>query len=214
MSSPIAMLFGAGHRDQLGFILSHKLVAEPGKRWNYSTGDAELVSAVAKRALQKAHGRDAFWTLMFDKIGMTNATFEEDEKGTPQGGSMVFATLRDFAKFGFLFLNDGCWAGERILPEGWVKDSTTVSDVFNASAPDSETTPSGYSWWLNQPSAARNKPRPWADTPDDTYAALGHWGQRIIVVPSEDTLVVRIGDDREGSIDVNELTKFALGVSR
>ena len=214
VSSVISMLFGSGHRDQLRHILTHKLVAEPGKRWSYSTGDAELASAVAKRALAKSHGQDAFWTLMLDKIGMQNATFEEDAKGTPLGGSMVFATVRDFAKFGFFFLNDGCWNGERLLPEGWVKASTTTSDVFTASAPDSESTPSGYSWWLNQASPARNKPKPWADVPDDTYAALGHWGQRIIVVPSEDLVVVRVGDDRDGSIDVNELLKLSLAVAR
>ena len=214
VSSVISMLFGSGHRDQLTHILTHKLVAEPGKRWSYSTGDAELASAVAKRVLARRHGPDAFFAVMLDKIGMGRAVFEEDAKGTPLGGSMVFATLRDFAKFGFLFLNDGCWAGERLLPEGWVKDSTTASDVFNASAPDSETTPSGYAWWLNQRSAARNKPKPWADTPDDTYAALGHWGQRIIVVPSEDIIVVRVGDDRDGSIDVNDLMKFSLAVAR
>ncbi|MDP1824130.1 MAG: serine hydrolase [Archangium sp.] len=214
VSSVISMLFGVGHGDQLKHILTHKLVAEPGKRWSYSTGDAELASAVAKRALAKAHGRDAFWKLMLDPIGMQRATFEEDAKGTPLGGSMVFATPRDFAKFGFLFLNDGCWNGQRLLPEGWVASSTTPSDVFTATAPENEDTPSGYSWWLNRPSPERNKPLPWPDVPNDTYAALGHWGQRIIVVPSEDVIVVRTGDDRKGSIDVNELTKFSLAVAR
>ncbi len=214
VSSPIAMLYGSGHPDQLKFVLTHKLVAEPGKRWNYSTGDATLSAAVAKRALSRAHGNDAFWTLMFDRIGMQRAAFEEDARGTPQGGSMVFATPRDFAKFGFLFLNDGCWNGERILPEGWVKDSTTTSAVFTASAPESEETPSGYSWWLNRASPERNMPLPWPDAPGDTYAALGHWGQRIIVIPSEDVIVMRTGDDRQGSIKVNELIKLSLAVAR
>jgi hypothetical protein len=214
VSSVIAMLFGGGHRDQLSHIIDRKLVGEPGKVWSYSTGDAELASAVAKRALAKKHGNDAFWKLLFDPIGMPRTAFEEDVKGTPLGGSMVFATTRDFAKFGFLFLNDGCWNGQRIVPEGWVTASTTPSDAFVNSAPDSETTPSGYAWWLNRPVPSRNKPAPWPDVPGDTYAALGHWGQRIIVVPSEDVVIVRVGDDREGSIDVNKLTKFALEVTR
>ncbi|MFT3711097.1 MAG: serine hydrolase [Archangium sp.] len=213
VSSVIAMLFGDGHRDQLKHIINHKLVDPgPGKRWMYSTGDAELASAVAKRALSKQHGNDAFWTLMFDKIGMNKAAFEEDAKGTPLGGSMVYASPRDYAKFGFLFMNDGCWNGERLVPEGWVQASTTPSQVFMDSAPESETSPSGYAWWLNKPT--RVLPKPWADAPDDTFAALGHWGQRIIVIPSKDVIIVRTGDDREGSIPVNELVKFSLGVAK
>ena len=214
VSSVLSMLFGSGHRDQLKHILTHKVVAEPGKRWSYSTGDAELASALAKRTLEKSHGKDVFWKVLFDPIGMQRATFEEDAKGTPLGGSMVFATPRDFARFGFLFLNDGCWDGQRILPQGWVTASTTGSDVFHASASDTEDTPSGYAWWVNQASPARSKPKPWPDVPGDTYAALGHWGQRIIVVPSEDIIVVRVGDDRDGSINVNDLMKFSLAVAR
>ncbi|MFZ5444591.1 MAG: serine hydrolase domain-containing protein [Myxococcota bacterium] len=214
VSSVIAMLYGVGHRDQLRHILGHKLVAEPGKRWNYSTGDAQLASALAKRALSKRSGNDAFWKLLFEPIGMKRAVLEEDALGTPLGGSMIYATPREFAKFGYLFLNDGCWAGTRILPAGWVTASTTPSDVFVTSAHESEKVSTGYSWWLNREVPSRNKPKPWADVPEDTYAALGHWGQRIIVVPSEDVVIVRTGDDREGSIDVNELTKLSLAVAR
>ena len=213
-SSVLYTLYGGGHRDQLKTIVTHRLVGEPGKRWSYSTGDAELAAAVAKRALQKTHGKDAFWNQLFDPIGMPRAVFEEDAKGTPIGGSCVYATVRDFAKFGFLFLNDGCWNGERILPEGWVTASTTPSAAFVSAAPDDEETPAGYSWWLNQATPSRNKPKPWLDAPDDTYAALGHWGQRIIVVPSEDVIIVRVGDDREGSISPNELIKLSLSVAR
>lgn len=214
VSSVISMMLGVGHHDQLKHILGHKLVAEPGKRWNYSTGDAQLASAVAKRALEKMHGKDPFWTVLFDRIGMKRVVFEEDVRGTPLGGSMVFATPRDFAKFGFLFLNDGCWDGERVLPDGWVEASTTPSDVYLSFAPTEETDISGYAWWLNTPLPQLNHPSPWKDVPDDTYAALGHWGQRIIVVPSQDVVIVRTGDDRKGSIDVNQLTKLALEVAR
>ncbi|MBL8909100.1 MAG: serine hydrolase [Archangium sp.] len=213
VSSVISMLFGSGHRDQLAHIVNHKLVDPgPGKRWSYSTGDAELASAIAKRALSKKHGNDAFWKLLFDPIGAPRTAFEEDAKGTPLGGSMVYATPRDFAKFGFLFLNDGCWNGTRILPSGWVQASTTPSAPFMETAPESESTPSGYSWWLNKPTRTRGKP--WEDAPDDAYAALGHWGQRIIVIPSEDVIIARNGDDRDGSIPVNDLIKFSLGVAR
>jgi CubicO group peptidase (beta-lactamase class C family) len=219
-SSVISMLYGVGHGDQIKHILTHKLDAAPGTRWMYSTGDAELASTIAKNALIGRFGKDAFWTLFFDKIGMTSAVVEEDGLGAPQGGSMVYATPRDYAKFGFLFLNDGCWNGERLLPEGWVKSSTTPSEVFVASAPESEDTPSGYSWWLNRPiPAAPRLPRapkgkPWKDSPDDTYTAIGHWGQYVVVVPSQDLVIVRTGDDRNKGLDINQLVTLSMEVAQ
>jgi len=213
VSSIISMLFGVGHRDYLAHIFGPGLAHEPGSQWMYSSGDATVEAAVVKRALEKDYGKDAFWTLLFDKLGV-DATFEEDLKGTPGGGMLVYATPRDFAKLGYLFLNDGCWAGERLEPEGWVKASTTPSDGFVASAPDSEDTPSGYSWWLNAAIPSRNKPKPWPDAPDDTYLADGHWGQTIIVIPSEDLVIVRTGDDRNGKMSFNTLVKLTLEVLR
>ncbi len=211
-SSVLAMLFGSGHKDQLAHILGHKVEAEPGKRWEYSTGDAALLSEVVRRALTKENNSNIFWPVLFDKLG-TKVVFEQDTRGTPGGGSFVYATPRDFAKFGYLMLNDGCWDGERILPDGWVATSTTPSEAFPSAGPE-EDTASGYMWWLNAPVAKLNNARPWKDAPPDTYAALGHWGQRIIVIPSEDVVIVRTGDDREGSIPVNDLVKLALPVTR
>jgi len=225
VSSVIAMLFGVGHKNQVKHVLSHRKLREPGTQFVYSTGDAHVVAAVAKSALTAKFGADAFWGQLFDPIGMKSAVFEEDAAGNPLGGSFVYATPRDFAKFGYLMLNDGCWNDKRLLPVGWVQAATTPSDTFKANRGDCsgnklpaneyqlpcEGTPSGYMWWLNRP-PADGKEKPWKDAPDDTYAALGHWGQRIIVIPSEDLVIVRVGDDRDGSIPVNDLVKNVLGV--
>ncbi len=217
-SSVIAMLFGVGHRDQLAHILGGGLAAEPGARWNYSTGDAELLSAVVKRALDGRFGPDAFWSQLFEPVGM-DVVVEQDPRGTPLGGSHLYATPRDFAKLGWLYLNDGCWDGRRLLPEGWVKATTTPSEAFVASAPDGERTPTGYAWWLNARVPSRGHPKPWPDAPDDAYAAEGHWGQLVIVIPSEDLVIVRTGDDRENELsdDVagqNTLIALARAVAR
>lgn len=227
VSSVISMLFGVGRRDQVRHVLTHRKLHEPGSMFAYSTGDAHVVSTIAKKALTAKHGPDAFWSQLFDKLGMTAPVFEEDVAGNALGGSFVYATPRDFAKVGFLMLNDGCWNDERLLPLGWVQKATAVSDTFRASRGDCsgtkapadtfqlpcEETPNGSMWWLNRPPAA-DAEKPWKDAPDDTYAALGHWGQRIIVIPSEDLIIVRTGDDREGSIPVNELVKYVLPVVR
>jgi CubicO group peptidase (beta-lactamase class C family) len=227
VSSVIAMLFGVGRRDQVRHVLTHRKLHAPGSTFVYSTGDAHVVATIAKKALTAKHGPDAFWSQLFDKLGMAAPVFEEDVSGNALGGSFVYATPRDFAKVGFLMLNDGCWSDERLLPAGWVQRATAVSDTFRASRGDCsgatlpddtyrlpcEDTPNGSMWWLNRPPATGVE-KPWKDAPDDTYAALGHWGQRIIVIPSEDLVIVRTGDDREGSIPVNELVKFVLPLVR
>ena len=207
-SSVISMLLGVGHADQIDFVLSQRQSYKPGTQFIYSTGYAAVAAAVAKAALMKSFGRDAFWGLLFDKIGMSRTVFEEDVKGSPLGGSYVYATPRAYAKLGYLYLNDGCWAGERVLPEGWVTSATTINDAFKANrgscpyAPvegtyvlPCEDTPSGYMWWLNKPPAP-GVDKPYKEIPDDGYVAIGHWGQYIAVVPSEDLVVVRTGDDR------------------
>jgi CubicO group peptidase (beta-lactamase class C family) len=223
-SSVIAMLYGVGHRDHLRHILTHDLERPPGTWWRYSTGDAEVAAAVAKRALAPRFGADAFWSLLFDKVGMRSTVLEEDALGTPLGGSMVYATPRDYARLGYLMLNDGCWAGERLLPEGWVKAATTPTTQFLATAPQGETVPAGYSWWLNRPvpelkDAAgrvlrRASTKPWADAPDDTFGANGHWGQYVWVVPSQDLVVVRTGDDRTAGLNQGRAISLALEVAR
>ncbi len=213
VSSVIAMLFGEGHRDMLGFILGHRFYAEPGAKWRYSTAEATVLAAVAKGALEKKLGDDWAWAGLFDVLGMRGVTFEEDAKGTPLGGSHVFATSRDYARFGYLYLHDGCWDGKRVLPEDWVKRSTEPSAPFTASAPEAEKTPNGWMWWLNR-AAGPAKEKPWKDAPDDAYSAIGHWGQYVVVVPSADVVIVRTGDDRGGGISLAKLIPLALEVAK
>lgn len=234
-SSVISMLLGVGHQDQVDFVLTHQQKYERGKHFLYSTGTAHVVAAIAKAALKSAHGNDAFWSQLFEKVGMQHVTFEEDVKGNPLGGSYIYAPARDYAKLGYLALNDGCWAGERLLPEGWMKAATTTSDTFKASpicagvaAAECDREPAGYMWWLNQAPVA-GAPLPHRDLPASTYHANGHWGQYIMVFPEQDVVVVRLGDDRNGcpssaagnkvdgiacDLTINELGKLALAVAK
>lgn len=225
VSSVIAMLFGVGHRDQVRHVLTHRKLREPGTQFVYSTGDAHLVATIASRALKAKHGPDAVWTQLLERIGMKDVVVEEDAAGNVLGGSFVYATPRDYLKLGYLMLNGGCWADERLLPEGWVQRATTPSDSWRSSRgdcsgtklPPSEYqlgcpgTPNGFMWWLNRP-PADGLEKPWKDAPDDAYAAQGHWGQRIIVIPSEDLVIVRFGDDRAGAMPSNDIIKHVLPV--
>jgi CubicO group peptidase (beta-lactamase class C family) len=213
VSSVIAMLFGEGHGDMLSFITGHRFYGEPGKVWRYSTAEATLLATAVKGALVPKLGTDWAWTALFDVLGMKNVVLEEDIQGTPLGGSHLFATPKDYARFGYLYLHDGCWNDQRVLPEDWVRDSTTASAVFASSAPADSDTPNGHMWWVNQASGPV-KEKPWKDAPGDAYSAIGHWGQYVVVVPSADVVIVRTGDDRNDSLDLGKLIPLALEVAK
>jgi len=212
-SSVVAMLYGEGPADAVAFISGHPLRDPPGTTYAYSSGDTTLLAGVLKGALEAEHGRDFPWTLLFDPIGVTSAVWERDRKGVLVGSSYVWSTPRDMARLGYLFLNDGCWAGERLLPEGWVADSTRVSEPVKRRrlyADDNDV--QGRQWWLNYAVPETGAVQRWPELPEDTYAALGHWKQMIVVVPSMDLVVVRTGDDRDGSFDHSTFMTLAAAL--
>ncbi|HEY8206961.1 MAG TPA: serine hydrolase [Myxococcaceae bacterium] len=216
VSSVLAMLYGVGHKDAVKFVTSHPLRDAPGTSWDYSTGDSTLLSSVVTAAMVPSFGEDFAFDLLFSPIGMKTAVLERDPRGGSFGGSYLYATPQDLARFGYLYLSDGCWAGARVLPDGWVAASTaTVAPPFRLKVIHPDNEPTGWQWWLNQAVPEQSiATRPWPDVPGDAYAAEGHWGQRIIVVPSQDVVIVRTGDDRNATMSVNDLASKALAVAR
>lgn len=165
--------------DFAKFACTQPLANPPGTKWSYSSGSANVVSYLIRKTI----GNDPDYyrfakTQLFDKIGMPDAVFEVDASGTQVGSSYVFATARDFARFGLLYLQDGTFNGQRILPEGWVKYTTTpVGDSGGKY---------GSLFWLNQ-----SKELPSA--PEDLFYCDGFNGQRIFIIPSKDLVVVVLG---------------------
>lgn len=212
-SSVLAMLYGEGRKDMVSFITAHERSDEPGTSWRYSSGDATLLAGVLDAALKPSEGRDWPFTLLLDVLGMKSATWERDGKGVVVGSSYLHATPRDLAKFGFFYLNDGCWEGQRVLPEGWVTQSTQVSEPirrksYERGADDVQ----GWQWWLNRPIPGVQTELPWPHVPEGTYAARGHWGQSITIIPSRELIVVRTADDRDGSFSLDTLLSLSLAV--
>lgn len=213
-SSVLAMLYGEGHGDMAAFVAGHDVRDPPGATFMYSSGDTTLLTGAIGAALRPSLGEDFAWTLLFDPLGMKSAAWEKDAKGTLVGSSYLFATARDLARLGYLFLHDGCWNGARILPDGWVRASTSVSEAFKkrplGADPDDVQ---GRQIWLNRPVPEQNVTTPWPHVPEDAYAARGHWGQSMTVVPSRELIVVRYGDDREKKIfDFDRFLSLALAV--
>jgi CubicO group peptidase (beta-lactamase class C family) len=215
-SSVLAMLYGEGSRDMTSFVLAHARSAPPGKAWRYSSGDSVLLASVVGRALQPRFGPEWPERALLEPLGMESAVLERDGAGTPVGSSWLHATPRDLARLGLLYLDDGCWRGSRLLPEGWVRASTSVSAPLRAGGPSrAPGDVQGWGWWLNRPVPSLGQPAPWAGVPEDAYAARGHWGQLVAVIPSLDLVVVRTADDREeGALDVAKLLRLAADVGR
>ncbi len=188
--------------DTGAFAARQPLAFPPDTHWSYSSGTANIIS----RLLRDSFGGDLAQLAryaderLFDPAGMTSAFFEPDESGTPIGSSFAFMTGRDWARFGELHRRDGVWNGRRILPEGWVRYVTTPTPA----APDGSY---GALWWLNAGSPRNASSRPWPALPADTYAASGHSGQWVFVVPSAKLVVVRLGlsfpdDGNDGAVDL------------
>ena len=123
---------------------------------------------------------------LFDRVGMSSALIEPDSSGTFVGSSYGIATPRDWARFGLLYLQDGVWKGERILPEGWVAYSATPT----AKAPRGEY---GAFFWLNAGAPDNPADRLWPNAPRDAFAAQGFQEQKVIVIPSRKVVLIRFG---------------------
>jgi CubicO group peptidase (beta-lactamase class C family) len=102
----------------------------------------------------------------------------------------MYATARDWARFGLLYLRDGVWAGERILPEGWVAYSVTP-------APADPRGEYGAHFWTNASRDRNGENGRWPHVPSDAFFALGHDGQSLTVIPSRRLVVVRLGLTRD-----------------
>lgn len=185
------MLFKKG--DMAAYASAKPAEKAPDQEWLYSSGTTNIVSMLIRQTI----GNDAgYYTFprkeLFNKIGMRSTIFEIDAAGNFIGSSYLYATMRDYVRFGLLYLNNGNWLGDQILPEGWV-DFTTLP----ASGSDG-----GYGafFWLN-----RNNTYP--GVPADMYCCRGHDGQFIYIIPSKELVVVRTGFSKKGEFDSQEFLR-------
>ena len=208
-SSVVAMLYTRGHRDMAAFTAGHDAYAAPGQAFRYSSGDSNLLAAALKTMVGPERYADYPWTALFEPLGIRHAVWESDASGTFVASSYAYLTARDLARVGLLMARGGRWNDRQLLPEDWV--AFNLKPFAGYKAQQDEAVPGGH-WWLNRP--VDGAPSPWPDAPPDTFAALGHWGQALYVMPSEKLVIVRYADDRDGSYQHNELLKRVLQAVR
>ena len=187
ISDVTKMLFLA---EDMSEVQLHKpLVGEPGIIWNYSSGTSNLLSGFIRHQFATYQEYLDFWyTELIDKIGMHSMTLEIDLAGNYVGSSYSWATARDWAKFGLLYLNNGNWNGQQILDKNWI--DYTVQPVEGSNGLY------GAHFWLN---AGGEYP----DVPRDLFSANGFQGQHVFIIPSKDLVVVRFGLVEHPDFDLN-----------
>ncbi len=169
--------------DMAGYVAGLPLAHDPGSYRQYSSGSTNLLCSVL--AARAGEGADLPVRELFAPLGLSSAVWEVDAVGTPVCSSYLWATPRDWATLGQFALQDGVWDGERILPEGWMAESTTVRPVAQ-----SEDVNYAAGWWSN---LIPDGPTFNGDLPEDAFWATGHDGQRMFVIPSAELVVVRLG---------------------
>ncbi len=210
-SSVIAMLYTLGSKDMALYAAKNSMLHKPGEGWYYSSGNTNILMAILKNIFKEKYN-DFPWVDLFDKLGMKQVTLEKDGSGTFIGSSYIYMRPVDLAKFGFLYLNDGIWNKERILPKGWVQYTTTMAPAYRKSDLSKADKADNYGshWYINTGIPEKKLNRPWPDAPIDTFHASGHWGQSLFVIPSLDMVIVRLADDREPSFSKKLFLKLIL----
>lgn len=181
--------------DMAAYAAEQPLAHPPGTVWRYSSGTSNLLSELLQQQFaDEADYLRFIQDSLFTPLGMHTALIETDQAGTPVGSSYGWATPRDWARFGLLYLQDGRYDGRQILPAGWV-------DFSREPAPGSDYVYGAHIWLPDT-----GLP----DAPEDTFIFRGFQDQRVFIVPSRRLVLVRTGTNEDKAADFNELLKRVL----
>ena len=209
-SGEVRMLFRDGRDDMAAWAEAQPMAHEAGQVFTYSTPTGVILADIAARVLAPGARPDArrqavatfFESRIAGPLGAPSFTPEYDAAGTLIGGSMIWATARDWGKFGEMLRHEGAVNGAQLVPRAWVEFMTRP----NPRAPDY-----GAMTWLNRPSGGKRDELFAQQGPHDAFALVGHLGQYVIVSPSQGLTIVRLGktDQKDRPPLVDALAKIA-----
>lgn len=189
--------------DKAAYAANLGLKHTPGTFFQYSSGTTNIISRIVRQTV----GDDEYYKFpyekLFYKIGMNNAIIEADASGTFVGSSYCYASARDWARFGLLYLNDGVWNGERILPEGWVSYSTTP-------APAATMQQYGAQIWLNKGDPNDPSKVEYPGVPNEAIVFDGFEKNFVVIVPSKKLVVVRLGVTHNANFSLADLVNGVI----
>lgn len=194
ISDVTKMLFLAKDMGQVQ--IEKQFSSKPNESWNYSSGTTNLISKFIKNQFNTQQEYVDFWYKeLIDKIGMHSMLIETDLSGTFVGSSYGWATTRDWAKFGLLYLHNGNWNGEQILNKSWINFSKTPTNTSKGEY--------GGQFWLNAGGI-------YPDVPRDLFSCNGYQGQRVFIIPSKDLVIVKTGLTKNSNFDYNKFLREVI----
>ncbi|MCP4578614.1 MAG: serine hydrolase, partial [Deltaproteobacteria bacterium] len=161
--------------DWVQFVLDRPMAQAPGTHWNYNSGASHLLTAI----IQETAGMTALEfaeAYLFGPLGITDLVWDSSPQGISMGGFGLQMLPHDMAKIGYLYLNDGVWNGEQVVPSAWVGESGNEYILT-----DEAWFGYGYQWWIS-------------DSVPYMYMAIGAFGQLIAVIPEKNMVIVLTGD--------------------
>lgn len=180
-------------KDMTQLQIDKPFVGKPNETWNYSSGTSNLLSGILRKTSSSYQEYlDVWYREFIDKIGMNSMILETDMAGNYVGSSYSYATARDWAKFGWLYVQKGNWNGEQLFAPEWVDYVTTATPSSNGKY--------GAQFWLNDGTIP--------DVPRSMFYANGHDGQRVYILPEQELVIVRVG--LSGYFSNNKLIKSIL----
>ena len=183
-SDATRMLFNKA--DMAAYTASRPLKIAPGTQFYYSSGNSNILSRIVRETVGNSNYYSFIYDSLFHKLGMYSAVIEPDASGTMVGSSYVFATARDWARFGLLYYNNGIVNGQQLFTGDWVKQTITpfAADKLQHY---------GYQFWLNGFNKEMPSQRKFPAAPADMFYADGYAGQYVFIIPSKKLVIVRLG---------------------
>ncbi|GAB5552540.1 MAG: hypothetical protein Sapg2KO_21310 [Saprospiraceae bacterium] len=160
--------------DWVAYTLNRSIIAPPGDQWNYNSGASQLLSHIIKQVanenIEEYGGR-----VLFQKLGISDYYWKKTPTGLSDTEGGLYLKAGDLAKIGLLYLQDGIWNEERILPDDWVENALgkQVTDIYQDGGKEGY----GYQWWIT------------GDEPP-LAVGLGYGNQILVIVPEENIVGV------------------------
>jgi len=165
------------------FYLDRPMVGPPGTAFRYDSGGVILLSSMLKNRAGM-HAAEYAERFLFKPLGIETKLWRGNKEGHTHAGGGLYLTARDTAKLGLLYLQDGRWDEEQVVPQAWVRESLRMHvDLTVKGQPPSGY---GYLWWVLAPD-------PRGNGREYVYAARGRFGQFIFIIPEYDMVVVVLG---------------------